>query len=192
MTISAYQLMQIMPHAGTRAELYAPWINEACERFGIDTPIRQAAFLSQIAHESGHLRYVRELASGMAYDFRADLGNVKPEAIAIAAAHQSTPGVWWKGRGLIQITGYLNYQACGAALGVELLHNPFALETPRYAALSAGWFWHANAINVRADALDFDGVCDLVNRGRKTARMGDALGFPDRLAAYERAKEVLA
>lgn len=190
--MTADELSVIMPRAGARVDIYLPWINEAMERFGISTPIRQAAFLAQLAHESGQLRYVRELASGLAYDLRADLGNVKPEAIAIAAEHNSTPGVWWKGRGLIQITGYLNYQACGSALGVDLLHNPFALESPRYAALSAGWYWHTNSLNAFADTGDFDGVCDMVNRGRKTLRDGDANGYADRRAAYDRAMEVFA
>lgn len=190
--ITLAQLQVIMPQARDRAAIYMEPLTEAMAEFGIDTPARQAAFLAQVAHESGQLRYVRELADGLAYDFRADLGNTLPEAIAIAAEHHSSPGPFWKGRGLIQVTGYLNYKACGAALGVDAVHVPYVLETPRYAARSAAWFWAANKLNRWADAGDFDGVCDLVNRGRKTAREGDANGYQDRLAAYARAREVLA
>lgn len=192
MIITLEQLQAIMPQAGHRAAVYLDALNEAMVEFDVSTIARQSAFLAQVAHESGQLRYVRELADGLAYDFRADLGNTLAEAIAIAAEHHSTPGPWWKGRGLIQLTGYTNYRRCGAALGVDLLHNPMALEAPRYAARSAAWFWAAQKLNGYADAWDFDGVCDMVNRGRKTEREGDANGYADRLAAYARATEVLA
>lgn len=190
--ITLAQLKQIMPSAGSRALTFLGPLNEAMAEFGIDTPSREAAFLAQVAHESGQLRYVRELASGLAYDGRHDLGNTRPEAEAIAAANQSSPGPWWKGHGLIQITGYDNHKACGEALGLDLLNNPCLLETPREAARSAAWFWHTHGLNRWADVGDFDGVSDIINRGHKTAKDGDANGYPDRLAAYERAKDYLA
>lgn len=186
------QLKHIMPHASkARIDMFCEVLNDAMEQFGLDTPLRQAAFLAQVAHESGSLRYVIELADGSAYDDRADLGNTTPEAILIAANHGSTPGKWWKGHGLIQITGYYNHKACGEALGLDLLNNPLALCTPQYAAESAAWFWNEHNLNQWADAGDFDGVSDVINRGRKTAKDGDANGYTDRLAAYARAQEVL-
>lgn len=60
------QLQQIMPHAGERAAVFLDSLNAAMEEFSINTPLRQAAFLAQIAHESGSLRYVKELATGSA------------------------------------------------------------------------------------------------------------------------------
>ena len=41
--------------------------------FDINTPARRASFLAQVGHESGQLRYVKELARGLAYEGRADL-----------------------------------------------------------------------------------------------------------------------
>ncbi|CAF5160828.1 unnamed protein product, partial [Rotaria magnacalcarata] len=41
-------------------------------------PARKAAFLAQLAHESGQLRYMKEIASGEAYEGREDLGNNQP------------------------------------------------------------------------------------------------------------------
>src|SRR5688500_5004575 len=99
-----------MPLAGGRAQLYAPHINEAMREFGISTPLRQAAFVAQVCHESGSLRYAREIADGSAYEGRADLGNIKPG-----------DGPRFRGRGLLQITGRANYVRCGAALNMDLL-----------------------------------------------------------------------
>lgn len=159
--------------------------------WGIDTPQRQSAFLAQVAHESGQLRYVAELADGRAYNDRSDLGNTKIEAILAAADHGAEPGPWWKGHGLIQITGYDNHVACGHALGLDLIHAPTLLCQPEHAAHSAAWFWHRWNLNALADAGDFDGVSDVINRGRKTAKDGDANGYADRLAAYRRAQTAL-
>lgn len=190
--ITLDQLKKIIPYAGPRAGVFLVPLNEAMAEFGIDTPARQTAFLAQVAHESGSLRYVSEIASGMAYNGREDLGNTKPEAVAIARQHGSTPGPWWKGHGLIQVTGYDNHVACGAALGLDLVHQPLLLEQPINAARSAAWFWKEHNLNKWADAGDFDGVSDVINRGRKTAPVGDANGYQDRLAFYKRAQEVLA
>lgn len=182
--ITLEQLKQIIPYAGPRAGVFLVPLNEAMAEFGIDTPARQAAFLAQVAHESGSLRYVREIASGLAYNGRKDLGNTRPEAIRIAAEHDSTPGPWWKGHGLIQITGYDNHLACGVALGLDLLHQPLLLEQPVHAARSAAWFWATRDLNEQADAGRFRRITLVINGGLN--------GYEDRLAHYERAKEVLA
>lgn len=190
--ITIDQLKKIIPYAGPKAGVFLGPLNDAMAEFGIDTPARQAAFIAQVAHESGSLRYVSEIASGLAYNGRKDLGNTKPEAIAIAHQHGSTPGPWWKGHGLIQVTGYDNHLACGAALGLDLVHQPRLLEQPVNAARSAAWFWKENNLNKWADAGDFDGVSDVINRGRKTQAIGDANGYKERLAFYQRARAILA
>lgn len=190
--ITLDQLKKIIPYAGARAAIYLAPLNAAMAEFGIDTPGRRAAFLAQVAHESGSLRYTAEIASGKAYDGRADLGNTRPEAIRIAAQHGTTPGRFWKGHGLIQVTGYDNHRACGEALGLDLLNQPALLEKPAPACRSAAWFWREHNLNKWADAGDLDGASDVINRGHKTARVGDANGYADRLAFYQRAQEVLA
>ena len=115
-----------------------------------------------------------------------------PKAICeTAAMNNSTPGRFWKGHGLIQITGYDNHRECGLAIGVDCMNKPCLLELPVYAARSAAWFWLEHDINKYADAGDFDGVSDVINRGRKTAKEGDANGYDDRLKFYQRSKEVL-
>lgn len=193
--ITIQQLREIMPGIGGRATLFAGPINATMVEFGIDTPARQSAFLAQLAHESGQFRYMEEIASGAAYDHRADLGNTRPEAIAAALRHGSTPGRWWKGHGPIQITGYDNHRACSIALfGDEsiLIEDPRMISTPEEGCRAAGWFWKTNHLNHWADLGDIDGVSDVINRGRKTAKEGDANGYAERLAFFGRASEVLA
>lgn len=91
------------------AERYAAPLTDACRVFGIDTPQRQAAFLAQVAHESGSFRYVREIwgptAAQQRYEGRADLGNTEPG-----------DGQRYLGRGLIQLTGRANARQARDAL----------------------------------------------------------------------------
>jgi putative chitinase len=184
------QLRTIMPHAKNLAYFIDP-LDETMHRFAINSTLRQAAFIANLAHESGEFRYMQEIADGSAYDNRADLGNTDPEAIRIAKANGTTPGRMWKGHGPIQITGFWNHRAVGEYLGIDAVHYPGMLCQPHYGCLSAGWFWHVNGINAFADKGDFDGCCDVINRGRKTAREGDSNGWQDRVKYYERAKAVL-
>lgn len=167
------QLIKIMPYARARAATFLAPLNDTMTEFGIDTPARQASFLAQVGHESGQLRYVRELASGTAYEGRKDLGNTQPG-----------DGVRFKGRGLIQITGRANCLACGKALGVDLVSNPALLESPVLAARSAGWFWATHGLNELADAGDQTKVTRRINGGTN--------GLADRLALFAVADQVLA
>lgn len=171
--ITIEELHEIMPYAGKRAETFLEPLNAAMTEFEINTPQRQAAFLAQIAHESGSLKYVHELASGEAYEGRADLGNTEPG-----------DGPRYKGRGLIQITGRANYQACGDALGVDLVGSPELLEGPTLACRSAAWFWQTHGLNELADKSDFKLITKRINGGYN--------GYQERLAFYERAQQVLA
>ena len=75
-----------------------PAISGTMTRYDINTPLRQVHFLAQIGHESGELRFREEVASGVAYENRRDLGNTQPG-----------DGPRYKGRGLIQLTGRANY-----------------------------------------------------------------------------------
>ncbi len=53
MEITKDQLRAIMPNAGTRADVFLPYLNRYMERYGIDNRMRVCHFLAQIAHESG-------------------------------------------------------------------------------------------------------------------------------------------
>lgn len=184
MTISAGQLHKIMPNANkSDLDRYAPLLSAAMQEFEINTPDRQAAFLAQIAHESGSLHYVAEIADGRAYEQRADLGNLKKEALTAAHGKQTTSGRFYKGRGLIQITGFNNFRACGEALGADCINNPERLSEPALAARSAAWFWHKNKLNELADDGNFKTITRIINGGYN--------GLVERQAFYETAKAIL-
>lgn len=168
-------LRSILPTAGQRADVFAIPLSDAMAEFGIDTPARQAAFIAQIGHESGSLRYVQEIASGDAYEGRRDLGNTQPG-----------DGRRYKGRGLIQITGRTNYAACSKALlgdDQALIDEPERLCEPALAARSAAWFWKAHGLNELADAGDFERITRRINGGLN--------GEQERLALWHRALDVL-
>ncbi|MBV5305549.1 MAG: glycoside hydrolase family 19 protein [Desulfobulbaceae bacterium] len=183
MTITLEQLKTIMPSAGRRADLYLPHLNAAMDEFAINTPARQSAFLAQICHESGSLLYTSEIASGDAYNYREDLGNARPEAIWIARQNGTTPGQFWKGHGLIQITGFDNHKACGNALDLDLLSFPDLLTQPEYACRSAAWFWQSHGLNELADVGNFERITKRINGGLN--------GYADRRRALDRASGVL-
>jgi putative chitinase len=177
MSITVQQLLQILPNAGAKAGVFVPVLNTALQRYQIVGRLRLAAFIAQIGHESGQLRYVREIwgptPTQARYEGRADLGN-----------STSGDGYKYRGRGLIQITGRANYQDCGEALGVDLINQPELLEQPQYACQSAAWFWATRGLNTLADAGDFDKITRRINGGQN--------GAAERKALYEQALKVLA
>lgn len=178
------QLRQIMPLIGAKADTFIGPLNDAMDEFEINTPARQAAFIAQLAHESGQFRYMQELADGGAYDNRADLGNTRPEAVEVARRNGTTAGRWFKGHGPIQITGYSNHKVCGEALGEDLIEHPRALIEPGLGCRSAAWFWASHGLNEIADRGDFLTITRRINGGTN--------GLADRQQFWERAKSVLA
>lgn len=163
--ITATELSAALTCPLGRAQKFVDAINQAMTKYEINTSLRMAHFIAQIGHESGRLVYVHEIASGHGYDTRADLGNTKHEAIAVAKLHGQTAGQWFRGHGLIQVTGYDNHLACGAALGIDLINNPSLLEMPQYAALSAAWFWSIHHLNVLADNDLLTQITKVINGG---------------------------
>ena len=134
-------------------------------QYQINTIERLAAFCSQLEIESGSLQYVHEIADGSAYEYRKDLGNLLPEALKAAHAKGTTTGRFYKGRGLIQVTGFYNYKECGKALGIDLINHPELLEQAKYACLSAGWYWNTHNCNSLADIGDIKAITRTINGG---------------------------
>jgi predicted chitinase len=171
--VSLQQLKRIMPHlSDAKARQVLPHLNKAMQEAHINTPKRQAAFLAQLAHESGELRYFEEIASGRAYEGRRDLGNTQPG-----------DGVRFKGRGPIQLTGRSNYRAAGKALGIDLEHNPKRAADIDVGFRTAAWFWNSRGLNKYADAGNFREVTRRINGGYN--------GLSSREAYYRRALNVL-
>ena len=177
MPITQQQLLQILPNARTQAGVFVSALNTAMQHYQIVGTKRAAAFIAQIGHESGQLRYVREIwgptAAQRGYEGREDLGNTVPG-----------DGQKYCGRGLIQITGRANYAKCGEALGLDLISHPELLELPQHAAMSAAWFWKQKGLNDLADRDQFNTITRRINGGLN--------GLADRLALWEKARKVLA
>lgn len=167
------ELRQIMPNcAAAKRAAYLPFIQQAMQEFQITSYLREAAFLAQLAHESGELRYMEELASGAAYEGRKDLGNTQPG-----------DGKRYKGRGPIQLTGRANYKKYGDLLGLDLVNDPTIAATPEVGFRIAGQFWSLNGLNQLADQQDFKQITKRINGGYN--------GLEDRTMYYDRAKRVL-
>lgn len=168
-------LKLIMPRApAARIDAYARPLDEHMASTFIDTPLRQAHFLAQIAHETGELRWLEEIADGRNYEGRRDLGNVR-----------EGDGRRFKGRGLIQLTGRANYEAFSIFLdNIDVLATPSIVATdPDLSTQAATWFWRERRLNTLADADNLEGITRRINGGLN--------GLADRREALERAKRAL-
>jgi putative chitinase len=159
-----------------RAAQWLPQLQSACDQYQINTPLRAAAFLAQVGHESMGLSCTRELwgptQAQMRYEGRADLGNT-----------QTGDGKRFMGRGLIQITGRRNYQLASIGLDLDLIAHPELLEQSANAALSAAWWWTNHYLNGYADVGQFERITRIINGGTN--------GLADRMALYGAAKKAL-
>jgi putative chitinase len=172
------QLQAIMPRIPkAKLSLYREHLVKAMEEAQINTKLRIAAFLGQLALESGELKYFVEIASGEAYEGRKRLGNTQPG-----------DGPRFKGRGPIQLTGRANYKSAGAALGVDLENNPERAADPDVAFRVAAWYWTSRKLNAKADVGDYKGITKSIN-GACTD--GPPSHYTRRLAYYEKALSVL-
>ena len=188
---------------GIEGKWFEP-LQETFEKYQINTPKRQACFIGQCMHESGGFRLLRE---NLNYSARA-LMNTWPSRFPdadVAEQYARQPekiankvysgrmgntedgdGAKYIGRGLIQLTGKDNYKAFGEAIGEDLVANPQLVEEPRYAALSAGWFWNKRGLNALADLnpMDITTMTVRINGGK--------IGIDDRIAKINKALDILA
>ena len=186
-------------------------LNDLLPKYQIDSPQRIASFIAQCSHESAHFTALKEnlnygitgLVKTWPKRFTtpelATKYTRRPEQIAnYVYANRlgngdEASGDGWKycGRGLIQLTGKSNYQAFADSIEMNLEDVPNYLETKEGAVEAACWFWKENKLNKWVDANDFDGLSDVINRGRKTTQIGDAIGYSDRLDQYKKALNIL-
>ena len=176
-------------------------LKETFAKYDISTPIRQASFIGQCAHESGNFKTLQEnlnySAEGLMKTWSsrfptkeiADQYARQPAKIAGKVYNgrlgntSEEEASKYLGRGLIQLTGRENYANCGSGIGVDLLADPTLLLDPRYACLSAGWFWNKKGLNSLADASDIETMTKRIN--------GGLIGLDDRKAKIAKALSVL-
>jgi putative chitinase len=186
---------------------YVDFLNEGMARFEINTPNRIAAFVAQVAHESGDFRYTEENLnyswSGLRKtwpgkfptDELAQQYHRQPERIANLvyagrygnAGESSGDGWKYHGRGLIQLTFHDNYEAYSSAIAEPpIISAPSLVAQPGHAALSACWFWQSHGLNPLADAGDqvgFNQISFKINGGWN--------GKEDRLENWAEARAVM-
>ena len=173
--------------------------------YDIDTPKRVAAFMAQCGHESGGFTLMQEnlnySAKGLVGTFKkyfpteahAKPYERKPEMIANRVYanrmgngdEASGEGWYFRGRGIVQITGKNNYTKCSQSLFESnvLVENPDLLLESEYAIHSACWFWSAARLNELADIGDMKTMTKRIN--------GGYIGLEDRIHHYNHAIEIL-
>lgn len=209
--IALDQLLSAAPAAKLRAATYIQPINEAMNRYDICTPLRQSAFLAQIMHESGYLAYTEEnlnygakglmsiwparfptLAFAQTYERNPEKIANKVYANRMGNRDEASGDGWkYRGGGLMQLTGKDNHLMYALQADKDVLTVSEYIRTTEGACDVSGWYWSTNSLNKWADVGDFDGVCDVINRGRKTATVGDAIGYAHRLEMYNAFKKAL-
>ena len=178
-------------------------LNAAFAKYDISTPVRQAFFVGQCAHESNNFTRLEEGLNYSASRLMAVWPSRFP-TLEAAAPYANNPeklankvyggradlgnkedgdGFKFHGRGCIQLTGRDLYERCGEAIGADLINQPQLLVEPHYAAMSAAWFWNKKGLNALADAQDADTMTKRIN--------GGLLGLDDRKAKIAKAISVL-
>ena len=199
-------LKEICPK--TKATVLAKYVeplNTVGEHFGLfENPKRMAAFIAQIAHESGGFNFVKE---GLNYSDKGLVGTFKKyfPTVASTAGYARNPakiankvyanrmgngpessgdGYKFCGRGLIQLTGKDNYTRFAKSISKSIDEAVAYLETAEGAVARAGWFWDTNKLSVYADKGDFVGLTRRIN--------GGTIGLADRQHHYDIALKALA
>lgn len=184
--ISEGEFKAVIPDVNwTYAQNYIGLLVTVLPKYGIDTPLRQAHFLAQVAHESGGFKFVEEnlnySAKALYGVFRKYFPNLeaaegyarqkqkianKVYANRLGNGSEASGDGWkYRGRGLIQLTGKANYQSFSNSAGIDAVANPEQVATPEYAMASACWYWQSRKINQYADADDLYMVTKRVNGG---------------------------
>jgi len=198
-------LKQICPKTkSTVLAKYVEPLNIIGEKFDLfDNPKRMAAFLAQVAHESGGLNVIQEnlnySAKGLTVTFKKYFPTLastngyarNPQKIANKVyanrmgngSEASGDGYKFRGRGLIQLTGKNNYTLFAKSINKTVDETIAYLGTPEGAVASAIWFWDANKLNIYADKGDFVGLTRRIN--------GGTIGLADRKHHYDIALKAL-
>jgi putative chitinase len=182
--LTTEQLQSIMPGlSATKNGELLPFLQAAMTEFAIDAPARAAAFLAQLAHESGQFRFMEEIWGPTPAQRRYE-----PDSSLATTLGNTEPGDGkrFKGRGPIQITGRANYRRFGDLLNVDLTSTPERAAAPDLAFRIAGLFWSKKGLNELADRATDDAFREITRRIN-----GGFNGLPDRQKFYEVACTVL-
>jgi putative chitinase len=182
--LTTEQLHTIMPGLpAAKGAQFFPFLSAAIAEFGIDAPARTAAFVAQLAHESGQFKFMEELwgptAAQQRYEPTTSLSTTLGNT-------EVGDGRRFKGRGPIQITGRANYRRFGDLLGLSLIDNPASAALPDVAFRVAGLFWSKKGLNELADQVTPEAFREITRRIN-----GGFNGLAERERFYEAAKAAL-
>lgn len=191
--ISAEQLQRL----GINPALAVP-LNDTFQKWGIDTPTKQAAFVAQCGHESNQFRVIEEnlmyraetllklfpKTPKRAWGFTPEEAKAyerQPQKIAnriygnrMGNRDEASGDGWrFRGSGYLQLTGHSNFYHAGKALGVDFVMNPDKVRTPEYGMQTAGWFWATHNCNTIAESKNWEQLTKTIN--------GGLIGFQDRV-----------
>lgn len=183
--------------------------NETFDRFGINSPVQQASWIGQCGHECGNFRILEENLNYRAATLlklfprtpKRTWGFTPEEAAAYEKQPQrianriygnrmgnrdeaSGDGWRFRGSGFLQLTGHSNFFHAGKALGEDFVMQPELVRTPKYAAMTAGWFWQTHKLNQYADSRDFLMMTKKIN--------GGTIGLDDRIKHINHALDIIA
>ena len=190
-------------------EQWVDALNETFARFNILTPIQQASFIGQCGHECGNFKILEENLMYRAATLLKLFPKTPKRAWGFtpeeAAAYERQPqrianriygnrmgnrdeasGDGWRfrGSGFLQLTGHANFYHAGQALGEDFVMQPELVRTPKYAAMTAGWFWQTHKLNQYADTRDFLMMTKKIN--------GGTIGLDDRIKHINHALDIIA
>lgn len=161
MKITRLQMYEILGD-WDRVSYFLHYINEWCDVFHINTPMRMAHFMAQVCHETSGLRCMRELGKP-SYFRKYEEGRLGK----MLGNNMKGDGARYKGRGLMHITGRANYKAyqdSGYCKG-DIMENPELLEKPLGATKSGAWWWWKHGLNELADKDNVVAVTKRINGG---------------------------
>lgn len=180
--ITKDQLRRGLGITAERADYWDDFLNESLHLWGINTRLDIATFLAHVGHESGGLRWVKEIygptPAQRRYEGRKDIGNTQPG-----------DGKRYIGRGPIQLTGRANYRKVTQWIrkvvpdAPDFEANPHLLELPRWGSLAAGAFWKWNNLSELGKLGAITKTTKIVNGGYN--------GLADRKAIFQRLLKVL-
>lgn len=179
-------------------------LNETFAKFNINSVRQQAAFIGQCGHECGNFKVFEENLNYRAetlmklwpkrfptLEFAKQYEkNPKKIANSVYASRMgnrdeaSGDGYRFRGRGAIQLTGHSGYYHAGQACGVDFVMEPDLVATPKYALMTAGWFWSTHGCNPLAENADWVGLTKKIN--------GGTIGLDDRVKHTQQAISVLS
>ena len=191
-------LQHMCPHTHQAIlEMFVDPLNDVAKHYDmLENPKREAAFVAQVAHESGGFtatkenlkykaaslmktfhKYFPSMSLAMEYERQPEKIANRVYANRMGNGDEASGDGWmFHGRGLIQLTGRDNYTRFAKSIGKTVEDTAAYMETAAGATASAGWFWYVNKLYASCDSDNFVMLTKRIN--------GGTIGLEDRKRLY--------